>query len=103
MTKNTRKKSQASEGKTKTKATQEEIDEFPAQISNLIGQVTNSGSGIVGEATRKIKDLAGDESLKPIFKELKEYLKRNGKPSPSSLFNLFDKFSMPRTDREIIF
>jgi hypothetical protein len=92
LTKNTGKKSQAEEEK--TKATQAEIDEFSARISDLVGQTAGSVSRILDDTTHKIKDLAGDESLKPLFKDLGEYLKQEFKPMPS-VFDLFGKAPKP--------
>ncbi|GHU54327.1 hypothetical protein FACS189442_0400 [Spirochaetia bacterium] len=94
MTKETAKKARSGEEKTKPGANQAEVDDFSAQLSELIGQAATSVSEILGDATHKIKDLAEDETLKPIFKELREYLKREYKPLPS-LFDLFGKASKP--------
>jgi hypothetical protein len=65
-----------------------------SQLSDLVGRTAGSVSEILGEATHKIKDLAKDEAFKPVFKELREYLKREYKPLPS-VFDLFGKASKP--------
>jgi TolB-like protein len=51
LTKNTGRKSQTEEEKTKPKATQAELDKFSAQISELIGQAANRGE----DMTKSIK------------------------------------------------
>jgi hypothetical protein len=52
LTKNTGRKSQAEEKKPKTEATQAEIDEFSAQISDLVGRTAGSVSCILGESDK---------------------------------------------------
>jgi hypothetical protein len=87
-------KAQTGKEKTRTQVSQTEVNQFSAQVSELIGRTAGSISDILGDATHKIKDLAENDALKPIFRELQEYLKREYKPS-SSIFDLFNKKSKP--------
>jgi hypothetical protein len=59
---------------------QAEINAFTAQISKHIGRTACSVSDILSDATHKINNLAKDEALKPIFKQLKEYMRQENKP-----------------------
>jgi hypothetical protein len=93
LIKETVKKARSGGGKAGTGINQAEIDDFAAEISHLIGRTVASASGILDDATHKIEDLAGDETLKPVFKELREYLKGQNNLLPS-IFDLLDKVSV---------
>jgi hypothetical protein len=75
-------------------AIDEAVDDCSEQIGDLIGGTANAMSAIFEDAKTKLKDLAEDKHLAPIFTELRDFLKREYKPH-SSPFDLFTKKSQP--------